>query len=95
MQRGVAFRLAHEQVGRAVQLCLERGCELQDLPLEELKKLNPAFDQGFYSCLQVFDRSARHLHDVPGGTAPARVRQALTDAKQRIGSIREEIHAHA
>jgi argininosuccinate lyase len=93
VQRGVAFRLAHEQVGKAVQLCLEKGCELQDLPLEELKKLNPAFDQNFYSCLQL-DRVLA-MHDVPGGTAPARVRQALTDAKQRIGSIREEIHAHA
>jgi argininosuccinate lyase len=93
VQRGVAFRLAHEQVGKAVQLCLEKGCEFQDLPLEELKKLNPAFDQNFYACLQL-DR-VLGIHDVPGGTAPARVRQALTDAKQRIGSIREEIHAHA
>jgi argininosuccinate lyase len=93
VQRGVAFRLAHEQVGKAVQLCLEKGCEFQDLPLEELQKLNPAFDQNFYSCLQLDCVLA--IHDVPGGTAPARVRQALTDAKQRIGSIREEIHAHA
>jgi argininosuccinate lyase len=93
VQRGVAFRLAHEQVGKAVQLCLEKGCEFQDLPLEELQKLNPAFDQNFYSCLQL--ERVLAIHDVPGGTAPARVRQALTDAKQRIGSIREEIHAHA
>jgi len=93
VQRGVAFRLAHEQVGKAVQLCLEKGCQFQDLPLEELKKLNPAFDQDFYSCLHL--EAVLAIHDVPGGTAPARVRQALTDAKQRIGSIREEIHAHA
>jgi argininosuccinate lyase len=93
VQRGVAFRLAHEQVGKAVQLCLEKGCQFQDLPLEELKKLNPAFDRDFYSCLHL--EAVLAIHDVPGGTAPARVRQALTDAKQRIGSIREEIHAHA
>jgi argininosuccinate lyase len=55
--------------------------------------LNPAFDQDFYSCLHL--EAVLAIHDVPGGTAPARVRQALTDAKQRIGSIREEIHAHA
>jgi argininosuccinate lyase len=61
--------------------------------LEELKKLNPAFDQDFYSCLHL--EAVLALHNVPGGTAPARVRQALSDAKQRIGSIREEIHAHA
>ena len=93
VQRGVPFRLAHEQVGKAVQLGLEKGCELQDLTMEELQKLNPAFDQDFYACLTL--QSVLAIHDVPGGTAPARVRQALTEARQRIEAIREESHAHA
>jgi argininosuccinate lyase len=93
VQRGVPFRLAHEQVGKAVQLCLEKGCELRDLPLEELQKLNPAFDQSFYSCLNL--QSVLAIHDVPGGTSPARVRQAMEDAKQRIEAMREASHAHA
>ncbi len=93
VQRGVPFRLAHEQVGKAVQLALEKGGELQDLPLEELQKLNPAFDQDFYSCLTL--EAVLAIHDVPGGTAPARVRQAIAEARQKIGSMREEIHAHA
>ena len=53
VNRGVPFRLAHEQIGKAVAMALDKGCELQDLPLEELRKLNPAFDQDFYSCLTV------------------------------------------
>jgi argininosuccinate lyase len=93
VQRGVPFRLAHEQVGKAVQLCLEKGCELRDLSLEELRKLNPAFEQDFYSCLDL--RSVLAIHDVQGGTSPARVRQAIAEAKQRIEAIREESHAHA
>jgi argininosuccinate lyase len=93
VQRGVPFRLAHEQIGKAVQLSLEKGCELQDLSLEELRKLNPGFDQDFYSCLTL--QSVLGIHDVPGGTAPARVRQAIADARKKISSIREEIHAHA
>jgi hypothetical protein len=35
------------------------------------------------------------IHDVPGGTAPARVRQAMTDAQKKIDLIREDAHAHA
>jgi hypothetical protein len=35
------------------------------------------------------------IHDVPGGTAPARVRQAIVFAKKRISAMLEEIHAHA
>jgi hypothetical protein len=34
------------------------------------------------------------IHDVPGGTAPARVRQAIAEAKHKIETISEEIHAH-
>ena len=40
VQRGVPFRLAHEQIGKAVQMCLEKQCELQDLSLEELRSVN-------------------------------------------------------
>ena len=93
VRRGVPFRLAHEQIGKAVQTCIERNCELGDLPLEELRQLNPVFDQDFYSCLTL--QSVLNLHDVPGGTAPARVRQAMLEARKKVESIREEAHAHA
>jgi len=93
VQRGVPFRQAHEQVGKAVQLALDQGCELRDLSLEELQKLNPAFDQSFYSCLTL--DAVLAIHDVPGGTAPARVRQALAEAKKKVEAMREETHAHA
>jgi argininosuccinate lyase len=93
VQRGVPFRLAHEQVGKAVQLCLEKKCELKDLSLQDLHLLNPVFDQDFYACLTL--PSVLAIHDVPGGTAPSRVRQAISDAKQKLDSIRGGIHAHA
>jgi argininosuccinate lyase len=93
VQRGVPFRLAHEQVGKAVQLCLERNYELADLSLEDLRSLNPAFDKDFYAWLTL--QAVLAIHDVPGGTAPSRVRQAISDAKQKLDSIRGGIHAHA
>src|SRR5262249_39329107 len=37
VERGVPSRLAHEAVGKAVALCVERGCELKDLPLADLQ----------------------------------------------------------
>jgi len=93
VKRGVPFRLAHEQIGKAVQMCLEKQCELQELSLEELQTLNPAFNRDFYVCLSL--ESVLSVHDVPGGTAPARVRQALSAVEERIKSICEEVHAHA
>jgi argininosuccinate lyase len=93
VRRGVPFRLAHEQIGKAVQTCIERNCELADLPLEDLRLLNPAFDQDFYSSLSL--QAVLNIHDVPGGTAPSRVRQAITDARKKVASMQEEVHAHA
>jgi argininosuccinate lyase len=93
VRQGVPFRMAHEQIGKAVQMCIERKCELADLPLEELRQLNPAFDQDFYSSLSL--QAVLNIHDVPGGTGPARVRQALTDARKKVELLREGIHAHA
>jgi len=91
--RGVPSRLAHERIGKAVQLCLERGCELQELPLADLQQLSPAFGVDFYDSLKL--SSVLAIHDVIGGTAPARVRQAIGNARKQIRSLREEVHAHA
>jgi argininosuccinate lyase len=76
-----------------VHTCIEKNCELADLPLEELRQLNPAFDQEFYSSLSL--QSVLNIHDVPGGTAPARVRQAVDDARRKVDRMREDVHAHA
>ena len=80
-------------MGKAVQLCISKNCELQDLPLDELRSISPAFDQDFYQSLSL--QSVLAIHDVPGGTAPARVRHAIKLAKEQIESLRGEIHAHA
>jgi argininosuccinate lyase len=93
VKKGVPSRLSHEHVGKAVRLCLEKECELADLSLEELRGINPAIGPGFYDSLKL--ASVLAIHDVPGGTAPHRVQQAISAAKTKIGGLREETHAHA
>jgi len=93
VKRGVPSRLAHERIGKAVQMSIKRNCELQDLSLEELRSLSPAFGQDFYESLKL--ASVLAVHDVPGGTAPARVRHAISVTRKKIESLREEAHAHA
>jgi len=93
VNRGIPSRLAHEIVGKAVQLAIDRNCELRDLALTELQQFNSAFDQDFYECLKL--DAVLAIHDVPGGTAPGRVRQAIAEAKRKVESIREQAHAHA
>jgi argininosuccinate lyase len=84
----VPSRLAHEAVGKAVQLCIERGCELKDLTLGDLHSIHEAFKSDFPSCLGLPEVLA--LHDVPGGTAPRHVKRALQNARERAAALRTQ-----
>ena len=93
VNRGVPSRLAHEQIGKAVKLCIAKQCELQNLTLDELRALNPVFDGDFHECLKL--AAVLAIHDVVGGTAPARVRYGIGAARKKIESLREEVNFHA
>ena len=93
VRQGVAFRSAHEQIGTAVRLCVEKGCELQDLSAGELQSCGIHGDAGFYEALQL--PAVLACHDVPGGTAPEHVKQALAAAKERVAMKLGAIHACA
>jgi len=93
VKRGVPFRIAHEQVGKAVQFCIENDCELADLSFDQVRQFAPLAGDDFHSCLKL--ESVLAIHDVIGGTAPNRVKQAIAVAKQRIALRKEATHAHA
>jgi argininosuccinate lyase len=76
-----------------VSHCLQQGCELGDLSLEQLRQFSPEFDQDFYSAITL--DAVLGCHDVAGGTAPARVHSALQQIQQRISALQEALHAHA
>lgn len=80
VSRGVAFREAHEIVGRVVRRCLELQVTLPDLPLEEYQKFSGSFGSDLYEYLTPKIMVARR--DVPGGTAPKQVRRALNRVKR-------------
>jgi argininosuccinate lyase len=93
VDRGVPSRLAHEAVGKAVKLCVEGGCELQELALADLQQIHPAFANDFSKCLTL--EAVLSIHSAEGGTARASVKQALQRAEQRIALLRGDVHAHA
>jgi argininosuccinate lyase len=92
VKRGVPSRRAHELVAKAVQMAIEKDCDLHDLPLANLQSLSPFFDQDIYQCMRL--DAVLAMHDVPGGTGPARVRQAIAETKLRIDFIHEQAHAN-
>ena len=80
--RGVPFRRAHHIIGEAVRLALDKGCELDGLTLDELRQLSPAFAEDFYASITL--AATVDCHDVIGGTARARVHEAVASAKTRL-----------
>jgi argininosuccinate lyase len=85
VHKGVPFRTAHEKIGNAVRFALGKGIELNGLTLDELRQFGPDFDSDFFSAVDL--DSTLDCHDVVGGTARARVHQALADAAARIAAL--------
>jgi argininosuccinate lyase len=93
VRNGVPFRKAHEQVGNAVRLCVEKGCELEQLSADDFALCGIAADGAFYRALQLAE--VLDVHDVPGGTAPQHVKAALQTVKARLSPIVGVAHVGA
>ena len=53
VNHGVPFRDAHGIVGQLVLLCIDKGIALDDLPLEEYKKISPVFEEDVYEAISM------------------------------------------
>lgn len=82
VRRGVPFREAHEIVGRIIREAERQGQSWAALPLANLRAFSPLFEEDLRQALSL--QAALESCDVPGGTAPARVRQALTECRERL-----------
>jgi argininosuccinate lyase len=94
VHKGVPFRTAHEKIGNAVRSAIEKGVELNALSLEELHQFGEEFEEDFFAAITL--EATLDCHDVTGGTARKRVREALAAASGRIAALRQEaVHAGA
>jgi len=82
VRKGVPFREAHEVVGKAVFYCLEKGQALDQLSLEEYKKINPLVEEDVYAAISI--ARCVEARNVTGGPAPEAVSEAITRARQRL-----------
>ena len=82
VRRGVAFRDAHEIVGRAVHLAIERHTTLDALPLTDLQTLSPAIGEDVYESLTL--EGSINARDHFGGTAPVQVKARIQQAKEKL-----------
>jgi argininosuccinate lyase len=82
VRKDVPFREAHDIVGRIVLRAIELGVELQDMAVAEMQTLAPLIEADVHDALQLDQTMGSHA--AIGGTAPARVSEALVHARNSI-----------
>jgi argininosuccinate lyase len=82
VKKGLPFRDAHEAVARAVRTCVDRGCDLADLSLDEMRKFSSLIEADVFEVLTLEGSVAARNHI--GGTAPAQVRAAILEARKQL-----------
>ncbi len=80
--KGVAFRDAHDQVGRIVRFAIEQNKRLEALSIDELKSVSPVVVADVYESLKLEAGLARR--EILGGTGPRAVAGAIAAAKARL-----------
>jgi len=83
VRKGIPFRDAHEVVGKAVALCVDKRCDLSDLTLRELQIFSSVIDDDVFDVLSLEGSVAARNHI--GGTAPEQVRAAIARARSNLG----------
>ena len=80
----MAFRDAHEIVGKVVRFCLDEHRRLDELGVDELRRFSAAIDGDVFAVLTLEGSVAARRH--PGGTAPEQVRNAIRAARDRLSN---------
>jgi len=83
VSKGLAFRDAHHAVGSAVAYAGDKGCDLADLSLEELRRFSPRISDDVYAKISLEGSLAART--TYGGTAPSQVRAAIARARSAVG----------
>ena len=82
-EAGMPFREAHHVTGALVARAEEKGCDLPDLSLDDMRGVSQAITEGVFAVLGVENSVASRVSY--GGTAPARVREQIAAWKEKLG----------
>ena len=85
VMKGVPFRDAHAVVGNLVQYAIRQGSEMEDLELSDLQQFHEGIEADVYDYLTL--QGSVSARDHAGGTAPARVRGAVAEARRYLATL--------
>ncbi|MDE6189875.1 MAG: argininosuccinate lyase [Clostridia bacterium] len=86
VKKGLPFRDAYKISGTLVGICVDKGIGLDELPLDEYKKLSDKFDKDVYDAISL-ERCVSE-RKVLGGPAPQAVKEHIRKIKETV--LKEE-----
>ena len=84
VKKGLAFRDAHEAVGKIVKFAESNNLELEQLTLADLQTFSPVIAADVFAALTLSGSLNARSHI--GGTAPEEVKKAILRARARIAN---------
>ncbi len=79
VRKGMAFRDAHEVVGKSVAYCIAQGRDLPELTLQEWQVFSDRIGEDIYDCITL--EASVNARAATGGTALERVKEEIERAK--------------
>ena len=89
VKKGVAFRSAHEIVGKIVLYCIDKNMAIDDLSLDEFKSFSPIFNNDIYNSINLF--TCVEERSVIGGPSSSSVKIQIEALKNFIYENKENL----
>ncbi len=84
VRKGIAFRDAHEIVGKSVAYGIEKQRDLSELSLGELQQFSPHIEEDVFAVLSL--EGSVNARNHIGGTAPTQVRAAIANRRAALAA---------
>lgn len=85
VKKGIAFRDAHEATGKLVNACEQAGKAIEEMTIDELKKISPHFDKDVYKAISL--EACVENRKVYGGPAKKSVQKHIDKSKKFIDNM--------
>jgi argininosuccinate lyase len=94
VRRGVPFAAAHEQVGKLVKACVERGITFREIPDAEARRILPRWNDGLRAVAESPERTIARKN-VLGGTAARQVAWQIRAAGRDLARMKRMVQARS
>ena len=85
VKKGVPFRDAHGIIGRLVLFCLDKGCAIDDLSLEELRTIDAHFEEDIFDAISL--KTCVEARNTIGAPGPAPMKDVIVKNAELLQSL--------